>query len=224
MHPDCFGSRVTTLMPQDVLDQGLDAPDRRPQDRQAVIEAAVDEFRAHAFHQVTMQTVAQRAGLPIERVQAHFATFDDLVLVVVRAWYGERMAPIMPIAEESGAVRFLRAIVVANLADPGLMRLLSALVNVCATEDHPMAPVLQQNWMRFHALVQRTLARDVELGREPDTMEPARGAEQLIALYEGLQLQSMVRPAMNLLVAYDRGVTRLRDGWSQQYVPPLWEI
>lgn len=208
----------------DLLEPALDAPAGRPEDRQTVIESAVDEFRAHAFHQVSLQTIAQRAGLPVERVQAHFATFDDLVQAVVHVWYSERMAPIMPIADQFGAVRFLRAIVVANLADPGLMRLLSALVNVCATEDHPMAPVLQQQWMRFHALVQRALARDVELGREPDTMDPARGAEQLIALYEGLQLQSMVRPAMNLLGAYDRAVTRLRDGWSQSYTPPIWEI
>jgi AcrR family transcriptional regulator len=173
---------------------------------------------------VSLQSVAQRAGLPLERVQAQFATFDDLVPEVVHVWYSERMAGIMPIAEQFGAVRFLRAIVVANCGDPGLMRLLSALVNVCATHDHPMAPVLQQQWTRFHALVQRALAHDVELGREPDTMDPARGAEQLIAMYEGLQLQAMVRPAMNLPAAYDRAVTRLRDGWRQEYVPPVWEI
>ena len=99
-----------------------------------------------------------------------------------------------------------------------------ALVNVAATPGHPLAAHLQQQWVQFHAMVQRTLAQDVETGREPDTMEPARGAEQLIALYEGLQLQSMVRPAMNVVEAYDRAVTRLRAGWSQAYTPPVWRI
>lgn len=219
---------MTTSTPAGLLEPVHAAPARPGRDaddeRARVIEAAVDEFRTRAFHHVTLQTIADRADRSIPQVQEHFPTFDDLVQVVVHTWYSERMAPIMPIAEQFGAVRFLRAIVVANIADPALMRLLSALVNICATEDHPMAPQLQLQWMRFHALVQRALAHDVELGREPDTMDPARGAEQLIALYEGLQLQAMVRPAMNLLGAYDRAVTRLRDGWSQQYTPPIWEI
>lgn len=55
-------------------------------------------------------------------------------------------------------------------------------------------------------------------------MEPARGAEQLIALYEGLQMQSMVRPGMDLLEAYDPAITRLRAGWSQAYVAPVWDL
>jgi hypothetical protein len=78
--------------------------------------------------------------------------------------------------------------------------------------------------VQFHAHVQRTLAHDIEVGREPTTMNPASGAEQLIAMYEGLQLQSMLRPNMNVLESYDRAVTRLRDGWSRTYSPPTWDI
>lgn len=87
-----------------------------------------------------------------------------------------------------------------------------------------MASHLHHEWHRFHSLVKTTLSEDIRRGREPETMEPGRGAEQLIALYEGLQLQSMVRPGMNLLDAYDRAVTRLRDGWSKAYTPPVWDL
>ena len=73
-------------------------------------------------------------------------------------------------------------------------------------------------------LVFRQLEKDIHAGREPDTMQPIRGAEQLIALYEGLQLQSMVRPGMDLLDAYDRAVTRMRDGWARTYTPPIWNL
>ncbi len=211
---------MTLTTPDDRRAPELDGGDPR----QALIRAAVDEYRVQAFHLVTLQSVADRAGLPVEQAMLHFPAVEDLVQVVVSTWYAARMAAIMPIAEQAGAVRFLRAVVVANIADPALMRLLSALVNICATEDHPMAPRLQQQWMRFHALVQRTLAEDVAVGREPATMDPACGAEQLIALYEGLQVQALVRPAMNLLGAYDRGVARLRAGWAQPFAAPVWEI
>jgi AcrR family transcriptional regulator len=188
------------------------------------VDAAIDLFRTEAFHVVTLELVASRANLSLPSVVQQFPTMDELVLAVIQVWNARRMEPILPVAQTRGAVAFLRAIVAANVTDPALMRLLSATVNIAATPDHPMAPLLQRQWIQFHALVQRALAQDVAAGREPETMEPARGAEQLIALYEGLQLQSMLRPHMDVIEAYDRAVTRLRDGWSNTYTPPVWEL
>lgn len=188
------------------------------------VDAAIELFRIKAFHSVTLELVAEQAALSLENVVQQFPTMDDLVLAVVQVWNMRRMEPILPIVQSRGAVEFLRAIVSANAVDPALMRLLSATVNIAATPDHPMAPLLQRQWIQFHALVQRALAQDVTVGREPETMEPARGAEQLIAIYEGLQLQSMLRPHMDVIEAYDRAVTRLRDGWSNTYTPPVWEL
>lgn len=188
------------------------------------VETAIALFRVHAFRAVTLELVAVEAGLPLLAVTRQFPTSDDLVLAVIQVWNARRMEPILPIAQTRGAVAFLRGIVLANVADPALMRLLTATVNIAATPEHPMAPLLQRQWIQFHALVQRALVHDIAVGREPDTMEPARGAEQLIAVYEGLQLQSMLRPHMDVVEAYDRAVTRLRDGWGNTYTPPAWEI
>ena len=189
-----------------------------------LVETAIEMYRARAFHDVTLESVAEAAGTHLNEVTAWFPGMSDLVVATIQTWNARRMEPILPIAERYGAVAFLRAVVIANIADPALMRLLSAVVNIAATPDHAMAPILQSQWVQFHAAVQRTLAHDIAVGREPTTMEPARGAEQLIALYEGLQLQSMVRVHMNVLESYDRAVTRLRDGWSRAYQPPAWEI
>lgn len=190
----------------------------------AIVQAAIEVYRRTAFHAVTLESVAELAAMPLAAVTERFPSTDDLVLATVQVWNAQRMAPIVPVAEQHGAVAFLRAIVVANVEDPSLMRLLTAMVNLAATPEHPMAPVLRRQWVQFHAMVQRALARDVAVGREPSTMDPPRGAEQLIALYEGLQLQSMVRPDMDLLESYDRAVRRLRDGWSRDYTPPVWDI
>jgi hypothetical protein len=85
-----------------------------------------------------------------------------------------------------------------------------------------MADGLQRQWFQFHALVERALTRDVALGRE-SLLEPSRAAEQLIAMYEGLQLQSMMRPGMDLIDAFDHGVAQLRIGWANP-VHQVWEI
>ncbi|KQO64250.1 hypothetical protein ASF23_16950 [Curtobacterium sp. Leaf261] len=181
-------------------------------------------FRAYAFHEASYALLAATANLSLSDIQRHFPSWEGLVLATIDRWNEQRMAPIVPVAATHGTVRFLRGIVTANIADPALMRMLAATVNIAATPGHPMAPHLHERWHRFHLMVQNSLEHDVETGREPATMNPPRGAEQLIALYEGLQLQSMVRPDMDLLDAYDRAITRLREGWKQAYIKPVWEI
>jgi AcrR family transcriptional regulator len=192
--------------------------------RSRIVAGMTQSLRTRPLHEVTVECVAREAGTTVETVEAVFPSWDGLLLATVDQWNEHRTGPLMPIAEQHGTVRFLRAIVTSNIADPSLMRFLTSTLNIAAAPDHPLAPMLHMRWRRFHAFVQRALERDVQLGREPGTMEPARGAEQLLATYEGLQLQSMVRPDMDLLEAYDRAVTRLREGWAREYVAPVWDL
>jgi AcrR family transcriptional regulator len=213
---------MTRMSALTLADDRPDAPDVEL--RTAVIDASIELFRTHAFNEVSFSMIAAVAGVIEDEVVRCYPTMNDLVVETVEIWNGRRMVPMLSVAEQFGAVAFLRRIVIANQGDPALMRLLSAIVNIAATPGHPVAHILQRQWVQFHAHVQRTLAHDIEVGREPDTMNPASGAEQLIAMYEGLQLQSMLRPHMNVLDSYDRAVTRLRNGWSTSYSPPTWDI
>ncbi|MBW4042644.1 MAG: TetR family transcriptional regulator [Acidobacteria bacterium] len=189
----------------------------------AIVQAAIVSFRARAFHEVTLEVVAAESGLSLDTVLERFPTTADLMVATVQVWNAERMAVAVPIAERHGAVPFLRLLVQANIEDPSLVRLLTAVVNIAATPDHPMAGALQRQWIQFHALVERALTRDVALERESAALDASRGAEQLIAVYEGLQLQAMVRPGMHLLDAFDHAVAVLRTGWSHSS-PQVWEI
>jgi AcrR family transcriptional regulator len=192
--------------------------------RVRIVRAVITAFRTRAFHETDFEVVAGIADLPIDTVRGFFPRWDGLVMAAVDRWNAERMQPVAPLMQAHGTVRFLRGIVEQNVRDPSLMRLLTSLLNVAATPGHPMAATLQHEWQKFHALVLNGLSIDIAIGREPATMQPERGAEQLIALYEGLQLQSMVRPRMDLLASYDRAVSRLRAGWSQTYVEQVWDL
>lgn len=192
--------------------------------RVEIVDAMIRVLRANALHEVSYEHVATEASQPLDVVTEVFPTWDGLLLATIDQWNDQRTTALLPIAERSGTIVFLRAIVRANVADPSLMRFLTSTLNIAATPHHPLAPMLHLRWRRFHGFVLAALQRDVELGREPRTMEPARGAEQLLATYEGLQLQSMVRPEMDLLESFDRAVTRLREGWSREYVPPVWDL
>jgi BetI-type transcriptional repressor, C-terminal len=205
------------------LEQETETPSE-VQDR--IVRAAVLAFRRLPFHMVDAEAVAVAAGLDLAVVARHFPTWQDLVGTTTAVWNGERLQPILPIAERSGAIAFLRSVVVANQADPALMRLLVTAATIVASPSHPVAATLQQQYLQFHATLQRTLAQDVAIGREPEGTDPASAAEQLIALYEGLQLQSMLRPSMDLVDAFDRATALLRAGWGAQVRAreAVWQI
>lgn len=192
--------------------------------RSTVVGGMIHSLRTRPLHEVTPAVVAAAAGESVDVVARTFPSWDGLLLATIDQWNEQRTAPLMPLAERHGTVSFLRSIVTANIADPSLMRFLTATLNIAASPEHPLAPMLHARWRRFHAFVQHSLERDIVLGREPRTMEPARGSEQLLATYEGLQLQSMVRPDMDLLESFDRAVTRLREGWTRTYVAPVWDL
>ncbi|PZF57229.1 hypothetical protein DEI81_15505 [Curtobacterium sp. MCBD17_013] len=191
--------------------------------RVQIIDGMIRVLQTTAFHEVTAEAVAAEAGLTLEALRHHFPSWDGLVLATLDRWNSARMTPLLPTARSHGTIRLVRAIMADNAAEPSLMRFLVALLSIAATPGHALAPMLQHRYRQFHLVIQQSLVDDVEAGREPQTMQPARGAEQLIALYEGLQLQAMVRPSIDLLGAFDRAITRMRDGWGRRYVAPVWE-
>jgi AcrR family transcriptional regulator len=185
--------------------------------RVIIVTATVDVLRDVHFHQATPEMVADRLGISVESVHQHFPSWDGLVLAALDRWNGARMDAVTHALGDASMVDFLRAIVASNVEEPALMRLLVALISVAGNTDHPMSAYLQSRYQLFYAQVRRGLEHDVAVGRAPHTMDPRRGAEQLIALYEGLQIQALMRSDLDLVPAFDRAVARLERGWTERY-------
>jgi AcrR family transcriptional regulator len=184
-----------------------------------IVGATVDLLRDVPFHEARPEAVAARLDIPVEELHQHFPSWDGLVLAAVDRWNGGRMDEVTREVGDGSTVDLLRAIVASNAEDPALMRLLVALLSVAGNPEHPMSTYLRSRYQLFYGQVKRGLEHDVAVGRAPHTMDPRRGAEQLIALYEGLQLQALLRPDLDLVPAFDRAVSRLERGWTERYEP-----
>ncbi|GAB0105814.1 TetR/AcrR family transcriptional regulator [Nocardia sp. JMUB6875] len=110
-------------------------PDRRPRrapvaadrrrdaerSRQALLDAALDEFAAKGFDGARVQEIADRAGVNKQLIAYYFGGKDGLYQEIQRGWpaaEAERADPELPLGEI--AARYLSAI----LADPRPARLL----------------------------------------------------------------------------------------------------
>ncbi|WIE83591.1 TetR/AcrR family transcriptional regulator [Curtobacterium sp. MCPF17_021] len=187
--------------------------------RITIVGATVDLLRDVPFHEARPVQVAERMGISVAELEQHFPSWDGLVLAALDRWNGARMDEVTHEVGDGSTVDLLRAIVASNAEDPALMRLLVALLSVAGNPAHPMATYLRSRYQLFFAQIKRGLEHDVAIGRAPHTMDPRRGAEQLIALYEGLQLQALLRAELDLVAAFDRAVARLERGWMERYEP-----
>jgi AcrR family transcriptional regulator len=187
--------------------------------RIVIVGATVDLLRDVPFHEARPDQVAERLDISVQELSQHFPSWDGLVLAALDRWNGARMDEVACEVGDGSTVDLLRAIVASNAEDPALMRLLVALLSVAGNPDHPMSTYLRSRYQLFFAQVKRGLERDVATGRAPHTMDPRRGAEQLIGLYEGLQLQALLRNELDLVPAFDRAVARLERGWMERYEP-----
>ncbi|PZE27317.1 MULTISPECIES: TetR/AcrR family transcriptional regulator [unclassified Curtobacterium] len=185
--------------------------------RVIIVDGAVDLLHEVPFHEARPEAVAARIGISLEELHQHFPSWDGLVLAAVDRWNGQRTEAIEHTLGDVSTVEFLRAMVASNVRQPALMRLLVALASVASDCTHPMAPYLQSRYQLFVTQIRRGLEHDVAVGRAPHTMDPRRGAEQLIALYEGLQLQALLRQDLDLMSAFDRAASRLERGWEERY-------
>lgn len=188
-------------------------------DRIDVVEATIRVLQRLDYHEATHDEVAAELGVDVDAITRHFPSWDGLVIATMERWMSGRQAAVWDVALSRGAVPFLRELVKVNLAEPALARLQLAILCAASNPNHSGHSYIRQQYMTLFGYIQHALGQDIAAGREPATMQPARGAEQLLAIYEGLQVQAMMRD-FDLLEAFDRAATRLRHSWAEEYTTP----
>ncbi|QWS33185.1 TetR/AcrR family transcriptional regulator [Curtobacterium aetherium] len=182
--------------------------------RNRIIPAAIEAFRRSDFHAVGPAEVAALAEVSDAEVSDAYPVWDLLVVAVMNRWDNGDRKYLWPIAEQHGAAAYLRARLESGLADPALVRIRIATLSAASAPTHPAAGWFRTQYVRAFEDITLALVRDVVAGREPHGTSPRHAAEQLVALYEGLQLQSQLRDGSDLLAGWDRAVARMRAGWG----------
>lgn len=193
--------------------------------RRRTVNGAIAVLHDVGPERCTLDAVARRSELSVEDIQSLFPTRQSLIVAAVERWSSAVSAPLLPLAAERGAVAYLHALTVAYAEEPALMRLLASVLAFSADRNAEGADTIRRLYQDFNDTIRSALTADIRAGREPATMDPTRGAQQLIALYDGLRIQSLLTDGLDIVDAFDRASTRMRRGWAEAYErPDFWEI
>lgn len=183
--------------------------------------AAIRAYRMYPFTDVDAAVVAEVAGVPVDVVTRAFPSWDALLLVTYDYWTQLRGSTRR--RKPSCAVDHVRMTLAEDIADPGLVRVLAGVINI-AGADTSFAELFRKRYEDYVTQLAVALRRDFDAGVEASVVPAERAATQLLALYEGFQIQLLVRPGLDVLTEWDEAVRGLRAGWRTPRPIPAWDI
>jgi AcrR family transcriptional regulator len=160
--------------------------------RQQIITAATRLVAERGFWGLSMQDVAADCGLTVPGLLHHVGSKDGLLIAILehRDAEDERALGTLLTGTTATLSEVCAALVRRNATQPEIVRLFAVLQAESLAPDHPAHDY-------FAARQQRILEKLTELAKDVSD-EPETLARRIIALMDGLQLQWLRSPGLDL--------------------------
>lgn len=154
----------------------------------------------------------------VPEVLGRFPSQHALLAATVMRWTRAVSAPLLTSPPRRARSAFLHALLAAHAEEPALMRLVAS--TLAASTDG--ADYYRSAYLQFRETVRAALIEDVRDGRQPATMDPVRGAQQFLALHDGIRLQALLTSDTDVVDAFGCAASRMRRGWAEHYERPAY--
>lgn len=183
--------------------------------REQIIDAAREAFAAGGYRGTTLASIADRTGLTDAGVLHHFASKEELLLTVLerRDDQGKQRVD-SAVAATGSFFGALLSLCEENAATPGMVRLFTVMAAESIDPAHPGHALFRDRYARLRGNVVVELRAAQERGEVAGDIHPELVAPQIVAMFDGLQLQWLLDPGEVDMV------TVMRDFLERLQRPP----
>jgi AcrR family transcriptional regulator len=163
--------------------------------RRTILATALEVFAESGFRGASIREIATRVGMTDTGVLHHFGGKGNLLLEVVK----EKEA------EDSGAIGdpYRRDLVAKNGTRSGTVRLFTTRSAEATDPEHPAHEHFVKRYEHVRAVAAERLAEETSEGHIPSTIDPAIAARLMLAVMDGLQIQWLLDPTLEMDTAYN---------------------
>jgi AcrR family transcriptional regulator len=180
--------------------------------RDAILAAANEVFAMRGFRGASLATIAKRVGMSEPGLLHHFSSKEELLLELLklRDQHDDER-----IAEARAAHAHMLDVVLElcrqNEERPGIVRLFTILAAESVDDDHPAHDWFVERYRdRRGNLVQR-LTEEQREGTVDGDLDPESVASQILAMFDGLQIQWLLDPgSVDMVAVFEDFLGRLR--------------
>ena len=163
--------------------------------RDAILAAANEVFATRGFRGASLATIAKRVGVSEPGLLHHFSSKEELLLelLALRDQHDdERIAQAFD--AHAHVLEVLLELCRQNADRPGIVRLFTILAAESVDPDHPAHAWFVDRYRdRRRTLVQR-LTEEQHEGRIDADLDAEMVASQILAMFDGLQIQWLLDP------------------------------
>ncbi|MBP8533236.1 TetR/AcrR family transcriptional regulator [Streptomyces sp. MK37H] len=183
--------------------------------REQIVVAAAKAFTEHGYNGASMRQIAADVGVSPAALLRHFQDKEDLLSAVLEWWSGETASLTRTGRIGLAAFDQLRAVMRYHTEHRGLLELFIRLTGESSDEKHPARPFIQQRYANLLQTLTRRLLGASATGEIPPLS--AEGAEReirtLFAAMDGLEIQWLLDPAVDLVGLFDRHLNVTLERW-----------
>jgi AcrR family transcriptional regulator len=172
-----------------------------------ILDAAAEAFAERGFTSTSMREIAIAVGMTQQGLTYHFPSKHALLSAVLQR--RDEVAVEHYRASGLGVMDTLRAVVQDNLSKPGLVRLMTSLASEGINPDHAAHDFVQGHFAHAREVFAALLERGQRNGEVRDDIPARELALVVVGAYEGLQLQWMIGPDVDLLTSFETVVRML---------------
>jgi AcrR family transcriptional regulator len=173
--------------------------------REAILKAANEVFAARGFRGASLATIAERVGLSEPGLLHHFRSKDELLLEVLKLREQhdyDRVEDAM--GDTAPYLDALLDLARDNEANPGLTRLFAILGAEAVDADHPAHEWFRERYRTLRGFVTEHIEEAQERGEIAAGLDARVLATQVLAVWDGLQLQWLLDPdEVDLATAFE---------------------
>lgn len=163
--------------------------------REQILEAANRAFSARGYRGASLAEIAESAGLSQPGLLHHFPSKQELLTEVLRMRHERDLERVQRAVEQPcGYLGALAELCAENVRAPGLVRLFTVLAAEAVDVDHPGHVAFRDRYRELRGHVASRLADEQRAGRIAPDLDPELLAVQILALFDGLQLQWLLDP------------------------------
>lgn len=180
--------------------------------REAILAAANEVFANQGFRGASLASIAERVGLSEPGLLHHFRSKEELLLEVLKLRHqhdDERVS--RATADATRLPDALLDLCRENATTPGLVRLFTILAAEGVDADHPAHDWFEERYRLLRRKVVEQVIEAQGLGHLPADLDAKLLAPQILAIYDGLQLQWLLDPGeVDMVEVFEDYIARLR--------------
>ncbi|WP_208104057.1 TetR/AcrR family transcriptional regulator [Modestobacter roseus] len=192
--------------------EGLRLP--RTQRRQQILAAAAQAFAETGFHGTSLADVATRVGVSQPGLLHHYPNKQALILAVLEERDDEDSRYLDETFRDGDptVVEWLMALCELNARRPELVRLYTVTAAESLDPAHPAHEFFQHRYQRIRRIMAERIAADQRKGRVDRALDPEHVATEVMAVMDGLQLQWLMRPPVDMCARFRAYLERWSAG------------